>query len=163
LICKCKINNFSFLFLKKVIKNKCYYILMEINLFHAFFGRFAVLIPILAFFFEIAVVITQKPFLNKFSSFLILFSSTLVIIASLSGFQEFSYLSSKNDDKMTFHIHYLLSSFITVGFIIIILIRIYLLKKVNEKLTIFYMIFLTVLVILNLFNNEYIIHILRGN
>lgn len=136
---------------------------MEVNLFHAFFGRSAVLIPLLAFFFEISVAITQKSFINKFSSFLILFSSTLVIIAGFSGFQEFLYLSSINNDKMVFQIHYLLSSFITIGFIIIIPIRNYLLKKENEKLTIFYMIFLTVLVILNLFNNEYIIHTLRGN
>ena len=136
---------------------------MEINLFHAFFGRFAVLIPLLALFFEISVVITQKPILNKFSSFIVLFSSLLILIASLSGFQEFLYLSSIDNNITDFKIHYLLSSVLTIGFIVIVPIRIFLLRNENEKLTVFYMIFLTGLVILNLFNNEYITHLLRGN
>ena len=136
---------------------------MEINLFHAFFGRFAVLIPLLAFFFEIAVVITQKPFLNKFSAGLVIFTSILVILAGFSGFEEFLYLKSIGENKNLFHIHYILSSFITFGFLVIVFTRLYLLKRENEKVAVFYMIFLTVLVLLNLFNNEYIVHSLRGN
>ncbi len=136
---------------------------MEINLFHAFFGRFAVLIPLLAFFFEIAVIITQKPFLNKFSAYLVIFASILVIIAGLSGFQELYYLISTHENISVFKLHYILSSLVTAGFIFVIVIRLFLLKKDNEKLAVFYMILLTVLVLLNLFNNEYIIHSLRGN
>ena len=136
---------------------------MEINLFHAFFGRFAVLIPLLALFFEIAVVITQKPFLNKFSAGLVIFASILVILAGFSGFEEFFYLKSVEEDKSIFHIHYILSSFITFGFLVIVSTRVYLLKRENEKVAVFYMIFLTALVLLNLFNNEYIVHSLRGN
>jgi hypothetical protein len=87
----------------------------------------------------------------------------LVILAGLSGVQELFYLHSINEDISLFEVHYLFSYFISVGFIFILIIRLYLLKIFNGKLIIFYMILLTVLVMLNLLNNEYITYLLRGS
>ena len=45
---------------------------MEVDLFHAFFGRFGVLIPVLGLFFELGAIFTQKDLINKISGTLVI-------------------------------------------------------------------------------------------
>ncbi len=135
---------------------------MEIDLPHAFFGRFAVLVPLLALFFEVAAVITQKKFVEKFSGYLVIFASILVILAGLTGVQEYLYLLKQNLNYK-FTLHEYLGTVIVFSFSLIMFLRLYLLRKENVKIATFYIFFYVIVVMINLFSNEIVVHTLRGN
>jgi len=119
------------------------------------------LVPLLGLFFEVAVVITQKPILNKISGSLVILGSLLAILAGLSGFQQFFYLKQQTDVSM-FNLHYVLSTFVFFGFLLVLVVRSYLMFKENQKLATFYIFFYTVLVMVNLISNEIVVHAVRG-
>ena len=134
---------------------------MEINLFHAFFGRFAVLIPVLGLFFEIAAIITQKPFVSKLSGFIVIFASLLVFFAGFSGYEEYLYLKSVQE-AYRFSFHETFGILIATGFFVVFVLRGYLLKKENVKVATFYIFFYVILVMINLLSNEVVVHKLRA-
>ncbi len=135
---------------------------MEYNLVHAMLGRFGVLIPLLGLFFEIASIVSQKKLVSKIAGGIVILGSLLVIGAALTGLEEINYLRSMNQDIQPFKIHTIIGGVVAVIFTFLSLIRIYLYKKVNEKVVVVYMIVYTVTVMANLFSNEVVVHILRG-
>ncbi len=133
---------------------------MDINLFHAFFGRFAVLIPLLGLFFELGAVITQKDLVSKISGAIVILGSLLAILAGLSGIEEYVYLRSLNENQ-PFRLHEILGLALTVAFLFILIVRSYLLRKENVKLATFYIFFYVIVVMVNLFSNEVVVHTVR--
>ena len=135
---------------------------MEVDLVHAFFGRFGILIPLLGLFFETAVIITQKDMLAKLSGAIVILGSCLAIIAGVTGFIELNYLKSMQEDISPYHIHIILGTVLTIIFIFILLTRTYLLFKNNQTLVVIYMLVYVVTVMVNLFSNEIVVHKLYG-
>ncbi len=136
---------------------------MEIDLFHAFFGRFGVLIPVLGLFFELGAIFTQKDLIAKISGILVILGSILVIFAFLSGVLELKYLISTNENISIFKIHIISGTVIALIFLFILSVRGYLFFKNNEKLVVVYMVVYTLTVMLNLFSNEIILHKMYGS
>jgi uncharacterized membrane protein len=135
---------------------------LELNLVHAFFGRFGVLIPLLGLFFEIGALISHKDILFKFSGYLVLFGSFLAILAGITGFIEYSYLKEANESINRFSFHIVTGTLLTGLFLLILLLRSYLLIKDNEKVATMYIFLYLTTVVTNLISNEIIIHALRG-
>ncbi|SNZ10579.1 hypothetical protein SAMN06265182_1890 [Persephonella hydrogeniphila] len=135
---------------------------MEYNLVHAMFGRFGVLIPLLGLFFELASIITQKSLVSRISGAIVIFGSLIVMVAFLTGLEEISYLMSMNQDVHFYMIHIVSGGVVAFLFIVIFFIRIYLYKKVSDRIVVLYMIIYVFVVMVNLFSNEFIIHTLRG-
>ncbi len=133
---------------------------MDINLFHAFFGRFAVLIPLLGLFFELGAIITQKDLVSKISGAIVILGSLLAIVAGLSGIEEYVYLHSLNENQ-PFRLHEILGLILTSAFLFILIVRSYLLRKENVKLATFYIFFYVIVVMVNLFSNEVVVHTVR--
>ncbi len=136
---------------------------MEVDFFHAFFGRFGVLIPVLGLFFELGAIFTQKDLINKISGILVILGSTLVIFAFISGIIEVKYLISINESLEIYKLHIILGSILTFVFLFILSARSYLFFKNNEKLVVVYIIVYTIAVMSNLFSNEIILHKMYGN
>ncbi|WP_456400108.1 DUF2231 domain-containing protein [Persephonella sp.] len=135
---------------------------MELNLVHAFFGRFGVLIPLLALFFEIGALITQKELMFKLSGYLVIFGCFVATIAGLTGFLEYSYLKNSNENVMRFSFHIVTGSIVTALFSLILVLRSYLLLRDNERIATVYIFLYLTTVITNLISNEIIIHTIRG-
>lgn len=135
---------------------------MEYNLVHAMLGRFGVLIPLLGLFFEIASVVSQKKAVSNIAVVIVISGYIFVIGACITGLVEVNYLRSMNQDLQLFRIHMVIGGAVAVVFTFLLLIRIYLYKKVNEKLTVVYMVVYTIMVMANIFSNEIVIHALRG-
>jgi len=135
---------------------------LEYNLVHAMLGRLGVLIPLLGLLFEIASIISQKKEISKIAGVIVILGYLIVISAEITGFQEFLYLKSINQDVQPFRVHMVIGGIVIVIFTFLSLIRIYLYKKVNEKVMIAYMVMYTITVMANLLSNEVIIHSLRG-
>ncbi|WP_457640575.1 DUF2231 domain-containing protein [Persephonella sp.] len=135
---------------------------MEINLVHAFFGRFGVLIPLLGLFFEIGALISQKEFMHKFSGYIVIFGSILALLAGITGFVEFKYLKETNENIGNFSLHIVIGSILIGFFMLILFLRSFLLFKDNEKIATVYIFLYLITVITNLLSNEIIIHSLRG-
>lgn len=135
---------------------------MEYNLVHAMLGRFGVLIPLLGLFFELASLITQKDLVSKISGAIVIFGSVIVFGAFLTGIEEIYYLTSMNQKIRPYIIHAAAGGVVAFSFVVIFFIRIYLYKKVNDRLVVVYMIVYLLAVMVNLFSNEFIINTLRG-
>ncbi len=131
---------------------------MEIDLVHAFFGRFGVLIPLLGLFFETAVIITQKDMLAKLSGAIVILGSCFAIIAGITGFIELNYLKSMHEDISLYHMHIILGTVLTIVFIFILLVRTYLFIRNNQILIVIYMLVYVITVMVNLFSNEIVVH-----
>jgi len=136
---------------------------MEVDLFHAFFGRFGVLIPVLGLFFEIGAIFTQKDLISKISGTLVILGSVLVIFAFISGVIELKYLISTHEDLGIFKLHIILGSILTFVFLFILTARSYLFFRNNEKLVVIYMLVYTITVMFNLLSNEIILHKMYGS
>ncbi len=135
---------------------------MEYNLVHAMLGRFGVLIPLLGLFFEIASVVSQKKVVSKIAGGIVILGSIIAVGATLTGLEEINYLRSMNQDVQPFKIHMIIGGLVGVVFTFLSFIRIYLYKKVNEKVVVVYMVIYTITVMVNLFSNEVVVHSLRG-
>ncbi len=109
---------------------------MEIDFFHAFFGRFGVLIPVLGLFFELGAIFTQKDLINKISGILVILGSVLVIFAFISGVIELRYLISIGKDLQIYKLHIIFGSVLFFVFLFILTVRGYLFFKNNEKLAV---------------------------
>ncbi|WP_297452612.1 hypothetical protein [Persephonella sp.] len=133
---------------------------MEYNLVHAMIGRFAVLIPLLGLFFEVATLITQKELVFKLAGGIVILGSILAIIAGLTGAQEYFYLMEEAEASVYFW-HAVAASVITFSFVLILIMRITLFFKKKEALFVVYMIIYVLNVIANLFSNEVVVHTLR--
>jgi len=136
---------------------------MEVDLFHAFFGRFGVLIPVLGLFFELGAIFTQKDLISKISGTLVILGSVLVIFAFISGVIELKYLISTHENVDLFKLHIILGSILTFIFLFILTARSYLFFKNNEKLVVIYMLVYTITVMFNLLSNEIILHKMYGS
>ena len=131
---------------------------MEYDLVHAFFGRFGVLIPLLAVFFELAGLITGKRLVSTIAGFLVILGVIVVILAGITGFIQLHFLQETYADISQYKLHTMLGTIITVDFLLIGILRIFLFFKVIEKLVLIYMIFYVINVLLNLVSNEIILH-----
>ncbi|NPA52377.1 MAG: hypothetical protein GXO22_05740 [Aquificae bacterium] len=131
---------------------------MEYDLVHAFFGRFGILIPLLAVFFELAGILTQKKVVSMLAGFLVLVSSIIVVTAGITGYLQYLYLKTQYTDISIYKIHMILGSVTTVMFLVIGMIRIFLFIKIVEKLVVFYMLFYVTAILINLISNEIILH-----
>ncbi len=131
---------------------------MEYDLVHAFFGRFGILIPLLAIFFELAGILTQKKFVSTVAGILVLIAVIVVITAGVTGYLQYVYLKSQYVDLSSFRFHMVLGSITTVMFMLVGLIRVLLFFKPVEKLIVFYMLFYVIAILVNLVSNEIILH-----
>ncbi len=131
---------------------------MEYDLVHALFGRFAVLIPLLAIFFELAGLLSGKSLVSKIAGFLVLLGVFTVLVAFITGVLQYKYLLHNYADVSPFKLHTILGTFVAGAFLIIGLIRIFLFFKPIEKLIVFYMIFYVITVLINLVSNEVVVH-----
>ncbi len=136
---------------------------MEVDLVHAFFGRFGVLIPVLGLFFELGAIFTQKDLISKISGLLVILGSILVIFAFISGVIELKYLITINENLGLYKLHMILGSILGFSFLFILTARSYLFFRNNEKLIVVYMLVYTVTVMFNLFSNEIIVHRMYGS
>ncbi len=137
-------------------------LILELNLVHAFFGRFGVLIPLLGLFFEIGALISHKDILFKFSGYIVILGSVLAVLAGFTGFLEYHYLKNANENISRFSIHIVTGTLLTGLFLLILVLRAYLLVRDNERIATVYIFLYLTTVITNLISNEIIIHTLRG-
>ncbi len=131
---------------------------MEYDLVHAFFGRFGILIPLLAIFFELAGIITGKKFVSILAGFLVIVGAVVVIIAGITGYLQYLYLKSQYIDISPYRLHMTLGFIITFMFFIIGSTRIFLFFKPLEKIIVIYMIFYVIAILVNLISNEIVLH-----
>ncbi len=131
---------------------------MEYDLVHALFGRFAVLIPLLAIFFELAGLLSEKSLVSKIAGFLVLLGVFIVLIAFITGVLQYRYLLHSYADVSPFKLHAILGTLVAGAFLIIGAMRIFLFFKPIEKLIVFYMIFYVITVLINLVSNEVVVH-----
>ncbi len=130
---------------------------MEYDLVHAFFGRFAVLIPLLAIFFELGGLISGKKFVSLVAGFLVLLGVILVVIACITGTLQYKYLIHNYSDVSQYKLHATLGIIVTIGFLLIGTMRIFLFFKPVEKIIVIYMIFYVITVLVNLVSNEVVV------
>jgi len=136
---------------------------MDYNLAHALFGRFGVLIPLLGFFFELAGIVSKKKLVSNIAGGLVIFGSFLVLMAGATGLIELKNMLTFHENLNMFHLHYILGGILTISFFMVLIVRGILFKKESEPLSVFYFVSYVILVMLNLFDNEYIAHLLYNH
>ncbi|NPA12594.1 MAG: hypothetical protein GXO45_01260 [Aquificae bacterium] len=136
---------------------------MEYNLAHALLGRFGVLIPLLGLFFELGALISQKKLVSKISAGIVILGGIVVLLAGITGIQEYFYLKGTYGDIEELKIHFIAGLILMFLFALIILLRVFILFRPTERLIVLYFVIYVVSVMANLFSNEVVVHLLRGD
>jgi uncharacterized membrane protein len=129
---------------------------MEYNLAHALLGRFGILIPLLGLFFEIAGIFTKKKLISDLAGFIVIFGSIIAVLAGITGI----YWRQSLAEPPPIDFHYVGGIFLTVLFVVVIVLRVFLFKIHKESLSVIYLLLLVAGILLILINNEITAHIL---